>query len=368
MLIELDKILDITVNATRNEINYKFLNILLREILHKLDLVGHSIEVEDELEFVVQQHDVSINELEEAEYQEIPVIPSSTSKQLKSASNSEDDLHHLSEEIVCIRNSEHSLSAFFDIVNIVKRLDALEFGIRELSDALQRNQIRVQSNLSEQVNPGQNEPVETADVLTSLSKKIDWLSDEMRKFNCKCNDDINNIEDDENGKVEEEEKITVDNSTERNDISRNVEKVLLSLQSDVDDIKNSLKNTEEEENQFMKSASKQLETFRDDLINCLCEIQEMMDCKVDKCHVQDLKTFIDEKIAEATSIGEKIRKAAAGTTRALISDVNCISCGENVVQIDTTSSRCYSLPTRQPFLVGKIENRQQSTRHCGGKF
>lgn len=383
MLIELDKFLDFVVNSGNSEINCGLLSILLREIVKKLDLSRHTIELNEEEFHALQQHDdIATTEAESNHDEDIPTLENQEFATLSTKDVS--DLRRLSEEIVCVRNSEHSLNAFFDVVNIVKRIDALEIGIRLLGGALQ--DIRVpNSSEDDEVNltdaASQRELDST--VLSSLNTKIDWLSDELRKFNCKCNSHDDVVE---SSKQEDDEaqakNVTITKSKHNNiaddksdDIPRNVKDSLLSLQSDVNDMRRSLKAAEDASNQFMKSVSKQLESFRSDLINCLNEIQSMMDCKVDKCHVQDLRTFVDNKITEATQIGERIlRRAAAGTARALIADVNCVSCGDNAIQSDTTTVHFPPAPTsrKQPFSVGEIENRQQHsvkhpTRHCGGK-
>lgn len=383
MLMELDKFLDFVVNSGNSEINCGLLSILLREIVKKLDLSRHQIELNEEEFHALQQHDdIATIEAESNHDEDIPTLEDQEFATL--STKDETDLRRLSEEIVCVRNSEHSLNAFFDVVNIVKRIDALEIGIRLLGGALQDIRAPSSSEDDEVSLPDaaatQQQRELDSTVLSSLNTKIDWLSDELRKFNCKCNDVVEKCkqEDDE----EQAKNVTITKSEHNNivddksdDISRNVKDSLLSLQSDVNDMKRSLKATEDASNQFMKSVSKQLESFRSDLINCLNEIQSMMDCKVDKCHVQDLRTFVDDKITEATQIGERIlRRAAAGTTRALIADVNCVSCGDNAIQSDTTTVHFPPAPTsrKQPFSVGEIENRQQHsvkhpTRHCGGK-
>lgn len=383
MWIELDKFLDFIVNSGNSEINCGLLSILLREIVKKLDLSRHTIELNEEEFHALQQHDdIATTEAESNHDEDIPTLENQEFATL--STKDESDLRRLSEEIVCVRNSEHSLNAFFDVVNIVKRIDALEIGIRLLGGALQ--DIRVpNSSEDDEVNltdaASQRELDST--VLSSLNTKIDWLSDELRKFNCKCNSHDDVVESSKQEDDEAKAKNVTITKSEHNsiaddksdDIPRNVKDSLLSLQSDVNDMKASLKAAEDASNQFMKSVSKQLESFRSDLINCLNEIQSMMDCKVDKCHVQDLRTFVDDKIIEATQIGERIlRRAAAGTARALIADVNCVSCGDNAIQSDTTTVHFPPAPTsrKQPFSVGEIENRQQHsvkhpTRHCGGK-
>lgn len=395
MLIELDKFLELAVNSERNEVNCRHLNLLLREIIQKVNLAGHSIEVGDEMESSSEQQETALMPIKQEEDENILVAP--VSKQLEFVSNNFDasSIRRLSEEIVCVRNSEQTLSAFFDVVNIVKRIDALEIGIRLLGAALQ--DLRKDESDELQVNRERRESSEQIDSkLSQLQSEMHKLNNDFTELTLRFAEHAENVdnklvhEDVDDDKKEsshevkveilEEPKVELNNNQENREnhqdiITKNLEESLTSLRSDVNDIKLSIAavqqdDDEEVENQFMKSVNKQLETFRHDLTHCLSEIQSMMDCKVDKCQLADLQTFIDERIIaeESTRIGEgrMRRRAAAGTARPLIRDVNCISCGDNATQIDTTTTVSFPAATRMPFRVATSSTLAR-TRHCGDK-
>lgn len=362
-MMKLLEIIDLAIDSKSKSVNCESLKVVLNEIVLQLNLTDHSIELKNDDE-TVECLAVIDEQIEE---------DSTSNISQKSVESRLSNFHFnrgLSEKISCIEKSDEILknvlnASVFDVVNMEKRLDALEIGVRALSDALER----IQLNFMNQLNLMANKQVEP-DILSSLNDRIEWLSDEIRKFNCEKSNsgDVEKVE----SNYEDEE---IDDATRK---EKNVDEFLISLQSDVNDIRLSLRDYEDEENQFMKSVNKQLETFRSDLINCLSEIQDMMDCKLDKCFVPDLKKLIEEGLSSVNEKLEEIssrksRKTAAGTTKALIRDVNCVSCGENCVQSDT-----HNLPTQQQqFSVRKIEYHQQqlssyptitTTRHCGGKY
>lgn len=361
-MMKLLEIIDLAVDSKSNTVNCEFLRVVLNEIVLRLNLTDHSIELKNDDE-TVEYCDVAVID-EKIEHEKVSTNNTSISsrKSVESRFSNFDSSpklqqsprRRLSEKILCAETSSPPLSSssnafVFDFINIEKRLDALEIGIRSIADAFEK----VQFNFNkDQVNLMANKQQLDPDILSSLNDRIDWLSDKMRKFNCEeCNnsdDDNNSISSskiktemgEDEGKIDDD---TTRTTTKRNEKRNNVDELLLSLQSNVNDIRKSLRDYQDEENQFMKSVSKQLETFRSDLINCLKEIQDMMDCKLDKCFVPELRqlmdeklNFVDEKIGEKTRAAvESYQRTAAGTTKALIRYVNCVSCGDNVVQSDT---------------------------------
>jgi hypothetical protein len=387
-------IIDLVVDSKSNSVNCEFLRVFLNEIVRCLNLTDHSIELKNDDE-TVEYCSTVIDEKNENEKvsSNSNISRKSVESRFSNFDSSQAQAQHLqqslrrklSEKILCaeelsssflLKNEKSSLNAFiFDFINIEKRLDALEIGIRTIADAFEK----VQFNLKDQVNLIANKQLDP-DILSSLNDRIDWLSDKMRKFNCKCNSDGDNKEDNiiesekinkEKGEDDKEEKKNeeIDDTTRNSSKKNNVDEFLLSLQSNVNDIRKSLRDYQDEENQFMKSVSKQLETFRSDLINCLKEIQDMMDCKLDKCFVPELTQlmdkkfkFIDEKIEEVTnrfvSITKKTSRTAAGTTKALIRDVNCVSCGDNdVVQSEALFLSSFAARLNITPIVGSVQNK-----------
>lgn len=88
----------------------------------------------------------------------------------------------------------------------------------------------------------------------------------------------------------------------------------------------------------------------------------MLDAKFDKCSVGVLKQFIRDSISE---LEEKIAKIdcpkslAAGATIKIYKELNCVSCGESVVQGGTSS-------LTQPKLQNHNMKLEAKARNCGG--
>lgn len=101
-------------------------------------------------------------------------------------------------------------------------------------------------------------------------------------------------------------------------------------------------------------------------MKAVTEIQEMLDAKLDKCSVGSVKQFIQLSIA---GLEEKIAKVdcpkslAAGTTIRIYKDLNCVSCGESVIQGGTSSLSQPKLQSRKNDT--KLETKA-STRDCEG--
>lgn len=119
---------------------------------------------------------------------------------------------------------------------------------------------------------------------------------------------------------------------------------------------------------FQESVCARLESYQNDLVNAMTEVQEMLDAKLDKCFVPDLKQFIQVALHD---LEEKIdnvdcqKSLAAGAVKKIIQNLNCISCGEKVVQADRPDLTQSKL-TKIPSDVNMSELLKLPTRLCGG--
>lgn len=85
----------------------------------------------------------------------------------------------------------------------------------------------------------------------------------------------------------------------------------------------------------------QLKTYERDLVKCMTEIQEMLNAKFNKCDVVKLEIFLTDKLSKLDEKIENLeckRAIAAGCTKKIFKDINCISCGDIVIQIDDVAS------------------------------
>jgi hypothetical protein len=119
-----------------------------------------------------------------------------------------------------------------------------------------------------------------------------------------------------------------------------------------------------------KSICSQFKEYDGNLIEILTDIQNMMDAKLNKCDVTQLKKFLLDALAKFDEKIENVdckRAVAAGAARKIFNNVTCISCGEKVLQTDdtaTTRSMLIKSMTRQN--VNTLNLMKLSTRSCGG--
>lgn len=214
---------------------------------------------------------------------------------------------------------ENSLKTMFDSINISKRLDALEIGIRQLADVFIKSQCDVEEKRDDTDSL-------IGDEITSLHKKIDSLSHEMKQFHCKYND--------------EDFKDFLLSGFEKK-ITQDLEDFMATVRSEIENLKSffktTLESTKHEATQFKDMVCERLESYKNDLIDCMTELQAMMDTKLDKFYVPDLKKYLQDLIQ---NLIEKIDNAdcqkalAAGVAKRFFKDLNCVSCGDDVIQAD----------------------------------
>lgn len=119
------------------------------------------------------------------------------------------------------------------------------------------------------------------------------------------------------------------------------------------------------------SVCARLESYQNDLVSAMTEVQEMLDAKLDKCFVPDLKRFIQNTLdgLEKKIDNVDCQKAlAAGAAKRIFKDLICVSCGENVIQGDTMKTTPAKL-TKEICgdLKGDAKRRLATPkRMCGG--
>lgn len=249
---------------------------------------------------------------------------------------------------------ENSLKTMFDFINISKRLDALEIGILQMADIVKKSQCEVERFVTAQSTINLE--------ILSLRHKIDCLCDELREHKCKCNDDDyeETLFRDFHGKITEEFK----------DLHAMVK-------SEVENLKSFNKilidNVQHEMTEFKDSVCGRMESYKIDLINCMTEVQEMLDAKLDKLFVPDLKKYFQDMIHNLEEKIEKIdcpKPLAAGVVMKVFKDLNCVSCGENVIQVDAQNpTQSMMMKEGENPLQGKRSERQLlklPSRMCGG--
>lgn len=115
-----------------------------------------------------------------------------------------------------------------------------------------------------------------------------------------------------------------------------------------------------------KLICEQLNTYERDLVKCMTEFQGMLNTKFNKCDVVELEKYLTDKLSILDDKIENVeckRAIAAGCTKKIFKDINCISCGDKVIQIDDVASpQMLIKSTKEP-----LHNVKLPTRLCGGK-
>lgn len=280
------------------------------------------------------------------------------------------------EKLISAEVSGNSLKAMFDLINASKRLEAVEIGIRQLAEILKHNRCDndVEGDVDskrddkkskiENVKVAPNQCSFDPGMITSLQQQIDSLNidiREMEKSKCKCSED---------GFEESLLKET------RDGMSQELNDALKLLQTEAENLKNvhqaSFAVVTDDIMQFKETVCDRLDGYKNDFVECMAEIQEMMDAKLDKFFVPELKQYLQDTI---TALDEKIdnvdcKKAfAAGAVKKIIKDLNCVSCGDKVIQA------CEHNPTQSMLMCyqrnpgrndGKDMKQRKSTMRLRG--
>lgn len=255
------------------------------------------------------------------------------------------------DKLIEAENTEESLRAMFDYINASKRLDALEIGIRQLAEIVKGNQCNAettQSKTQSEIDP----------MIKALQEKTDELTAEMEKFNCKSGEDRG-----EDGELESR----LNNLHEKS--SREFEESLSKLRSDVENLESDyqlrLKDVNDEIARFKELVCERLEAYKVDLVGAMTEVQELINTKVDKQSISDLKQHLQDMMRDIESKIDSKNPLAAGAVKK--DKLTCVSCSKNVTQADLPNPN-------QSMLVRHVENHnavdvklfEVSTRLCGG--
>lgn len=253
-------------------------------------------------------------------------------------------------------NTESSLKAMFDFINLSKRLDALEIGTRQLADIIRKSQCEVDDKYEaiEVIRPE----------LRSLQERIDSLENKVNSMKCKCNEESF------------EENLFVSFHARLNqEFEDRLATLMFELVNSKEFHENAFKKLQQETKAFEELVCQRLDSYKADFVKSMIEIQSMMDAKLDKFSVPDLKNYLKEMIENLEEKVEKLdynKALAAGVAKKIFKDLNCVSCGENVIQADARNPKNLSL-----LAADSSDNHREcndelqlvklDTRLCGGR-
>lgn len=315
--------------------------------------------------------------------QPIPVISIAEFEKLEMKVHSiHDVIGHLIPTTSDIMNNACSMNNLMDILNVTKRIEALEIADIKLAELMKQIQCGLVTPDSS-VFPGKMKEVvyhtesfheeetkslsiQIVDYLAELDEHplINYLEKEIDKLKkliqgipqCLC--------------LDEEYKKALFEEIQ--------EKLLAPLESKIDLLKleiesfrnecDCMKKAQEDQTEMIKKfVCETLKTYEMDLVGSLIEIQDMLDAKVDKIDIEEMKRYLLEMVTAAISKSDEITDPlAAGATKRIMKKLNCISCGDKVGQVDRGSFKVTQ--TEAETVDEKLSNKLNLTsRHCGGK-
>lgn len=238
-----------------------------------------------------------------------------------------------------------ALLKMWNMINITKRLDATEIGIRKLAELIQ--QFGPDMNNS---NDNYNEVEDNNDQYKDEENLKEHRSNEKR-----LNSKVSNV-----CGLDSDENQTFTQDGDENDSSKERKSSITIISNDHEhhsfkEIRSSiaiLANDVEIQKEFAKNIKSSFLSFESTFYQTMREIQEMLDAKVDKLCIPPLKQYIVDMLSEFQATLDtfgrsfKLTQDAAGT---IIRNVNCVSCRKAVTQKTTE-------PTNLPKLKSSIKS------------
>lgn len=286
------------------------------------------------------------------------------------------------------------MNNLMNILNLTKRVEALEIAEIQLAELMKRIQYAsvipstvtsvVANSTVAQVNMEANEKVFYSEsfnaediATTSLSiKMIDYLADldEHPVIHILQNED-NKLKE----LIQNIPPCLCLNEEYKKALFQDIkEKLLASFESKVQEQIDSLKlkidswgneciniksKQQDQNEEFKRFLCDAMKAYEKDLAEALSEIQEMLDSKVDRLDVAEMKRYLLDMVTEVNTKNEQLAAA-----RKIMKNLNCISCGNKVVQVDKGLS---NFKVTQTDLVqiddNKLKSMTLTNRNCGGK-
>lgn len=268
-----------------------------------------------------------------------------------------DDVLPRDEKFISETCNESSLQTMYDYVNVSKRLDALEIGIRQFAEIYHKTQF------DESKENSNEKETELNSAITSLNLKVEAISEQVDNIHCRCNE------------ADFEEKLFV-NFSEK--IRQEFVELLSPLNLEMESLKNlnqdELIENQQEVKKFKGEVCDRFEQFINDIVKSMTEVQEMLDSKLDKYFVPELKEYLQDKlkVLEQRIEDTSCRKSfAAASSKEIVKTFNCLSCGEDIIQNKAhyaTKSMLTKIEANhlRHDKVNKVQFLTLPTRLCGG--
>ncbi|CAO1396905.1 unnamed protein product [Diamesa serratosioi] len=280
------------------------------------------------------------------------------------------------------------MSNLVDILNVTKRVEALEIAEIQLAEMMKR----IQCN-PVVINTPVTAPIEAKEAVLynerfnvekteSLSIKIiDYLAelDEHPVIHTLQNEDnklknlIQNIP--SCLCLDEDYKKALFNDIKQTLLAPFESKVqdhlnLMKLETESfgNECENMKSNQQDQSEEFKRFICDAMKAYEKDLVYAVREIQEMLDAKVDRLDLIEMKRYLLDMMTEANAKTDDFSgQLAAGATKKIMKNITCISCGDRVIQADRGMTN-FKL-TQTDLGEVKIDEKKLhlTNRNCGGK-
>lgn len=292
--------------------------------------------------------------------------------------------------IVEEQHGANSMKTLIDLVNATKRIDALEIVARHTAALLKEIQcdstaklIAMQNEIASKMAKfvlESEEAFETHrrslsdkdDIIESMQVEMKALHDELsnckaliENYECKCYD-------------ESYEEGLFDRFQER--VGAEFKDHLKAIRDEIEQVKGFWGDERTKLTDAMTalkaSFCEQFKIHERELEKVSAEFQEKLNAKLGKIDLLSFKRLFN---AELTKLDGKIenvdckRAMAAGITKKIFKDINCVSCGDKVIQIDDVASPQILIKStpqqhqQQQQQVESVAGTKLSTRFCGGR-
>lgn len=316
-LIKLPQMVDLAIGTVESGIiNFNILNSLLHIIVNNLNMENTSIELLGILEnenLLIPQNLINST---------VKLTENYMSKLSQESLKQETEIDLKINKIITVENqlSAHSISIkSFKENELLKRIESLENKLKEFESTSKQT---IPSGIGKK-------PINNSHMSNDHLEEI--------------NDDIYYAFNEYDSLKDEEQEEEEDNYNHLEGIFTSIENLKIQ-KADLREV---------------QSFEQKITNLEENYIETMKEVQEMMDAKLDKCSIIDLKKFVQTHIeyfkTKLEDFSKLICEESCGTVK-LLRNNKCICCGKVVTQRDREN----------PAYVPKLDENHGSLRYCGG--
>lgn len=332
-------------------INFNLLNKLLHIIVNNSNMENTLIEL---LEIDNENLSIPKNSINSPEHhtstppgslQEKDIDLSENNSKINKIISVDNELSNNSISIESFKINESNKKLLKKIIDLEKKLKRLEsfIGMENMEETSTETLDSIRNTVLKEVSESKQPKIIPTIGKKSLTNSYDMSNDHIEEINDEIYyafNEYDSLKDEE----EEEEECEEESSYDQ------LEGIFTSLEN--------LK-IQKADLREVQSFNEKITNLEDKFIQTIKEVQDMMDVKLDKCSIIDLKKFVQNHIeyfkSKLEDFSKLICEESSGTVK-LLRNNNCICCGKVVTQRDREN----------PAFVPKLDESHGSLRYCGG--